>query len=111
VLSDLAFFSANLRSFLANSVVKPILKEIDETNILLAQSAAKFSVGTSPVDVLIMGMTQKPDLQSTKLPYLLPFLRIHSDQILLVNRMKDFAQKPFVLHESVGIKSTTNKLG
>jgi hypothetical protein len=37
-----------------NGVVKPILKEIEETNLMLAQLKASFSVGTSPVDVLIM---------------------------------------------------------
>ncbi|KAI6176775.1 hypothetical protein M3Y97_00835300 [Aphelenchoides bicaudatus] len=115
VVSDLTYFSANLRNFLSNNVVKPLLRDIEETNKLLAQSAANFSIGTSAVDLLVMAMMQKPDLNSTKMPYLLPFLRIHSNQTLLIHKMREFAHRPFVLHETLGSgsksKTSFEKLG
>jgi hypothetical protein len=83
--------------------LKPIVRAIDETNNFLAQSNANFSIGNSPVEVLVMAMDQKPDLRLTKLPFLLPFLRIHQNQMLLVDTMRAFINKPFVLHETLGV--------
>lgn len=108
IATDLAYFSANFRSFLSKQVVKPVVQAIDETNQLLRKSGANFSIGTSPVDVLIMAMDQKPDLRFSKMPYLLPFLRIHPNQTLLVNKLRQFVQQPFVMHETIGIKSNTS---
>lgn len=78
------------------------MRAIDETNNILAQSNANFSIGNSPVEVLVMAMDQKPDLRLTKLPFLLPFLRIHQNQMLLVDTMRKFIHEPFVLHETLG---------
>lgn len=98
----------NLRVFLCKYVVAPIVQSIDETNVLLAQSAANFSIGASAVEVLRMAMDQKPDLRFSKMPYLLPFLQIHPNQTLLVHKLRQFAQKPFLLHETIVAKSEAN---
>jgi len=99
---ELAHFSSNWRILIKHNILVPFIEAVDSTNEILARShnqsttAHPLTIGSSKssVQVLEMALQQNPQLCGTRLPFLLPFLRIHPNQEYLVERVRKFIQVP-----------------
>ncbi|EYC27841.1 hypothetical protein Y032_0008g211 [Ancylostoma ceylanicum] len=82
--ADLIRGEQRLRAWIVNTILEPLDKRIKETNTKLEKehSSPPLKIGVSSVEVLQSSMASRPELLDTMLPYILPFLSVHSNQIL-----------------------------
>ncbi|KAI6241525.1 hypothetical protein M3Y99_00311200 [Aphelenchoides fujianensis] len=102
--TDLMRYSMNLRLFVNKNVIKPLIVAMEDVNRALVRSHANFSVGNSSVELLQMAMEQKPELRQTKIPFLIPYLRVHTNQAYLVHRIRELAQDPGITEHHEELK-------
>ncbi|CAD5220867.1 unnamed protein product [Bursaphelenchus xylophilus] len=108
-LLGLTKFSLKFRFFMHESVIKPFIDGVDEANKSLKKFNLNIAVGTTKLEDLQFHLDQRPELYGTQLPFLLPFLKIHSNQHYLVKRLRDL-NKSSILHgyqyDKVGEQNT-----
>ncbi|CAI2348410.1 unnamed protein product [Caenorhabditis sp. 36 PRJEB53466] len=87
-----------VRSWLRNTVILPLTNHIDEVNKILEKEHANppLRIGTSSVDALKLAAIERDVLKSSNLPFLLPFLSVHSNQAYLVSRVKELSASEFM---------------
>ncbi|KIH61784.1 hypothetical protein ANCDUO_07938 [Ancylostoma duodenale] len=80
--ADLIRGEQRLRAWLVNTILEPLDKRIKETNTKLEKehSSPPLKIGVSSVEALQSSMASRPELLDTMLPYILPFLSVHSNQ-------------------------------
>ncbi|VDO82047.1 unnamed protein product [Haemonchus placei] len=88
-----------LRAWLVNTILEPLNQRIKETNAKLEKEHASppIKIGFSSVDALQAAMVNRPELLDTMLPYILPFLHVHSNQSYLVSRISELAADKFMM--------------
>lgn len=96
IMNGLSTFSLKFRLFMRESVLKPFIDAVDSANNDLHKINANFTIGNSGLDVLQLALEQKKELVGTQLPFLLPFLKIHSNQYYLVRRIRQLAKTPLL---------------
>lgn len=72
-----------------------MIQKIDETNRALSDKKLQMShlkIGQSSLDVIKTALTSKTELCNTYLPFILPYLRVHSNQNYLVKRIRHLAE-------------------
>ncbi|ETN72172.1 hypothetical protein NECAME_13950, partial [Necator americanus] len=100
--ADLVRGEQRLRAWIVNTILDPLDKRIKETNTKLEKehSSPPLKIGVSSVDILQSAMTSRPELLDTMLPYILPFLSVHSNQAYLVGRISELAADKFMMDYS-----------
>ena len=90
-------YEIKLRIWMCNTIVRPLLEKIDELNKMLVEKYSNLHIrmGQSSLDAI---QTHKVDLGNTWLPFLLPYIRVHSNQTYLVNRVRTLAQNIALEH-------------
>lgn len=83
-----------LRIWICNTIFRPLVEKVDETNQLLSSkfSFLHLKVGSSTPDVMKSSLASKPELCNTFLPFILPYLSIHSNQNYLVQRIRRLSE-------------------
>ncbi|KAK5984485.1 Transmembrane protein [Trichostrongylus colubriformis] len=96
---DLARGEQRLRAWLVNTILEPLHQRIKETNLKLEKEHASppIKIGVSSVEALQAAMVNRPELLDTMLPYILPFLQVHSNQSYLVSRISELAADKFMM--------------
>ncbi|KAI6187947.1 hypothetical protein M3Y98_00300700 [Aphelenchoides besseyi] len=92
VYLDLMRYSVNLKLFISKNLWKPLLTAMNNVNQALADNHATFSIDNGNVEMLQMALEQKPELRLTKIPYLIPYLRVHANQAYLVHRIRQLTR-------------------
>lgn len=89
--TKLEAYELKLRVWMCNTIVRPLLEKIEELNRMLAEKFTNLHVriGQSALDAI---QAHKLELCNTWLPFLLPYIRVHSNQGYLVNRIRSLAQ-------------------
>jgi hypothetical protein len=89
--SDLESYELKLRIWLCNTIIRPLVDKIDELNSILTEKHSNIHVriGQSSLDEI---QSHKADLYNTILPFILPYLRVHSNQSYVVNRVRSLSQ-------------------
>ncbi|RCN31011.1 hypothetical protein ANCCAN_23215 [Ancylostoma caninum] len=97
--ADLIRGEQRLRAWLVNTILEPLDKRIKETNTKLEKehSSPPLKIGVSSVEALQSSMASRPELLDTMLPYILPFLSVHSNQSYLVGRISELAADKFMM--------------
>ncbi|EPB77211.1 hypothetical protein ANCCEY_03737 [Ancylostoma ceylanicum] len=97
--ADLIRGEQRLRAWIVNTILEPLDKRIKETNTKLEKehSSPPLKIGVSSVEVLQSSMASRPELLDTMLPYILPFLSVHSNQSYLVGRISELAADKFMM--------------
>ncbi|KIH55011.1 hypothetical protein ANCDUO_14840 [Ancylostoma duodenale] len=100
--ADLIRGEQRLRAWLVNTILEPLDKRIKETNTKLEKehSSPPLKIGVSSVEALQSSMASRPELLDTMLPYILPFLSVHSNQSYLVGRISELAADKFMMDYS-----------
>ncbi|KHJ76149.1 hypothetical protein OESDEN_24232, partial [Oesophagostomum dentatum] len=100
--ADLIRGEQRLRAWIVNTILEPLDKRIKETNTKLDKehSSPPLKIGVSSVEVLQSAMTTRPELLDTMLPYILPFLSVHTNQSYLVGRISELAADKFMMEYS-----------
>lgn len=86
------------RAWIRNTVLKPLVDQIDQVNKVLQKENANppLRIGSSSVDALKLAAIERDSLKSSNLPFLLPFLNVHSNQAYLVSRIKELTATQFM---------------
>ncbi|EGT33640.1 hypothetical protein CAEBREN_20624 [Caenorhabditis brenneri] len=86
------------RAWIRNTIILPLAQHIDKVNKLLEKEHTNppLRVGTSSVDALKLAAMERDSLKSSDLPFLLPFLSVHSNQKYLVSRIKELSASQFM---------------
>ncbi|VDN93674.1 unnamed protein product [Brugia pahangi] len=89
----------NLRSWICQTILRPLLVKIDEINAVFTKAYInqKFQshahlhlkIGHSSVEALQTAASSKSDLLKSALPYILPYLKIHEKQSYLIKRCRE----------------------
>uniref|UniRef100_A0A7I5E929 Transmembrane protein 209 n=1 Tax=Haemonchus contortus TaxID=6289 RepID=A0A7I5E929_HAECO len=97
--AELARCEQRLRAWLVNTILEPLNQRIKETNAKLEKEHASppIKIGFSSVEALQAAMVNRPELLDTMLPYILPFLHVHSNQSYLVSRISELAADKFMM--------------
>ncbi|VDP55619.1 unnamed protein product [Heligmosomoides polygyrus] len=100
--SDLIHGEQRLRAWLVNTILEPLHVRIKETNLKLDKEHASppIRIGVSSAEALQAAMVSRPELIDTMLPYILPFLRVHTNQSYLVSRISELAADKFMMDYS-----------
>ncbi|GMS87480.1 hypothetical protein PENTCL1PPCAC_9655, partial [Pristionchus entomophagus] len=87
--SELARAEQRLRMWMVNTIVRPLNDGIKAMNKRFETDLAllHLRIGTSTVEQITAAMTAHPELVQTTLPYILPYLRLHTNQAYLVSRL------------------------
>uniref|UniRef100_A0A158R620 Transmembrane-like protein n=1 Tax=Syphacia muris TaxID=451379 RepID=A0A158R620_9BILA len=79
-----------LRFWICGTIIRPLVKNIDDMNMLLTKeySSLHLNIGKSSVQALQSALSSKIDLFGTELPYLIPYLKVHEKQSYIVHRAR-----------------------
>jgi hypothetical protein len=91
---ELVSWNENLRVWLTQTLLRPLVSEVDRVNSTLPRvGVADCSVGSVPVDRL-RKVAALPQVVSSlpSLPTLLPYLEVCTDQTYMVKRLRDLAK-------------------
>ncbi|KJH44547.1 hypothetical protein DICVIV_09412 [Dictyocaulus viviparus] len=88
-----------LRSWIVNTILEPLDRRIKETNLKLEKehTSPPLRIGLSSVETLQAALVSRPELLDTMLPYIVPFLSVHNNQIYLVSRLSELAGDKFMM--------------
>ncbi|KAJ1374149.1 hypothetical protein KIN20_036771 [Parelaphostrongylus tenuis] len=88
-----------LRAWIVNTILEPLDRRIKKTNSKLEKehSSPPLRIGTSSVETLQTALVSRPELLDTMLPYIIPFLSVHSNQSYLVGRISELASDMFMM--------------
>ncbi|KAL3089504.1 hypothetical protein niasHS_006888 [Heterodera schachtii] len=88
---DMEMYEVKLRIWLCNTILRPLVAKIDEVNAELCEKcpSSHLKVGTSSMEMLL---THKQHFSDTFLPFVLPYLRVHSNQQYVVSRLRTLCQ-------------------
>ncbi|CAG9539723.1 unnamed protein product [Cercopithifilaria johnstoni] len=86
---DFAVAERNLRSWICQTILRPLIVKIDEINASHAHLHLK--IGHSSVEALQTAASSKCDLLKSALPYILPYLKIHERQSYLIKRCRELS--------------------
>ncbi|VDK85113.1 unnamed protein product, partial [Onchocerca ochengi] len=88
---DFAIAERNLRCWICQTVLRPLVLKIDEINAIFIKSHAHLhlKIGHSSVEALQTAASSKNDLLKSALPYILPYLKVHEKQSYLIKRCRD----------------------
>jgi len=83
-----------LRIWLCNTVLRPLAAKIEELNVMFAEKfpSTHLRIGFTSPEQFKTALHSRPELCHTYLPFVLPYLRVHSDQNYLVQRIRKLAQ-------------------
>lgn len=97
--ADLVRGEQRLRAWFVNTILEPLHLRIMETNSKLDKEHASppIRIGVSSVETLQSAMVSRPELLDTMLPYIIPFLHVHSNQGYLVSRISELASDKFMM--------------
>uniref|UniRef100_A0A8R1HZK8 Transmembrane protein 209 n=1 Tax=Caenorhabditis japonica TaxID=281687 RepID=A0A8R1HZK8_CAEJA len=86
------------RVWIRNTIIEPLVKHIDEVNKILEKEHANpiLRIGSSSIDALKLAAMERDSLKSSNLPFLLPFLNVHSNQSYLVSRLRELNSHQFM---------------
>ncbi|KAI1721380.1 transmembrane protein [Ditylenchus destructor] len=87
-------YELKLRIWICNTILRPLAQKIDEMNDILSKkySVLHLKIGSTAPDVLQSALLSKSELCNTLLPFLLPYLRIHSNQNYVVHRIRELSE-------------------
>ncbi|GMT17437.1 hypothetical protein PFISCL1PPCAC_8734, partial [Pristionchus fissidentatus] len=87
--NELTRAEQRLRNWIVNTILRPLNEGIRLINKRFETdlAALHLRIGTSTVEQITAAMTAHPELVQTTLPYILPYLRLHSNQSYLVSRI------------------------
>ncbi|CAB3402116.1 unnamed protein product [Caenorhabditis bovis] len=87
-----------VRAWLRNTIILPLAEQIEEINEILDKEHANppLRIGSSTVDALKLAIMERDSLKTSNLPFLLPFLSIHTNQAYLVSRVKELSASEFM---------------
>lgn len=79
---------------MCNTIFRPLIEKIDEMNIVLKEKFASLhlKIGTTTPEVLKANLSSRMELCNSYLPFILPYLRIHSNQNYIVQRIRSLAE-------------------
>ncbi|GMR40850.1 hypothetical protein PMAYCL1PPCAC_11045, partial [Pristionchus mayeri] len=91
--SELTRAEQRLRIWIVNTIVRPVHEGIKAINKRFETdlAALHLRIGTSTVDQITAALTAHPELVQTTLPYLMPYLRVTTNQAYLVSRLSDLS--------------------
>uniref|UniRef100_A0A1I7UQR1 Transmembrane protein n=1 Tax=Caenorhabditis tropicalis TaxID=1561998 RepID=A0A1I7UQR1_9PELO len=86
------------RAWIRNTIILPLAQHIEKVNRLLEKEHANppLRIGSSSVDALKLAAIERDSLKSSDLPFLLPFLSVHSNQKYIVSRIKELSSSQFM---------------
>ncbi|VBB28109.1 unnamed protein product [Acanthocheilonema viteae] len=86
---DFAVGERNLRSWICQTILRPLIAKVDEINA--SHAHLHFKIGHSSVEALQTAASSKSDLLKSALPYVLPYLKIHERQSYLIKRCRELS--------------------
>ncbi|VDO32961.1 unnamed protein product [Onchocerca flexuosa] len=93
---DFAIAERNLRCWICQTVLRPLVSKIDEINAIFIKACFSHAhlhlkIGHSSVEALQTAASSKNDLLKSALPYILPYLKVHEKQSYLIKRCRDLS--------------------
>ncbi|VDM96469.1 unnamed protein product [Thelazia callipaeda] len=90
---DFAAAEHNLRFWICQTILRPLVEKIDEVNAVLIKSSAHplLKIGHSSVEALQVAASSKSELLKSALPYIIPYLKAHEKQSYLVKRCRELS--------------------
>ncbi|KAM3723904.1 Uncharacterized protein ACO02O_07079 [Dirofilaria immitis] len=90
---DFAVAEHNLRSWICQTILRPLITKIDEINAIFIKFHAHLhlKIGHSSVEALQTAASSKNDLLKSALPYVLPYLKTHEKQSYLIKRCRELS--------------------
>ncbi|MCP9259160.1 hypothetical protein DINM_002126 [Dirofilaria immitis] len=103
---DFAVAEHNLRSWICQTILRPLITKIDEINAIFIKACFKkflqhgpcefhahlhLKIGHSSVEALQTAASSKNDLLKSALPYVLPYLKTHEKQSYLIKRCRELS--------------------
>uniref|UniRef100_A0A1I7VKJ6 Pecanex-like protein n=1 Tax=Loa loa TaxID=7209 RepID=A0A1I7VKJ6_LOALO len=88
---DFAVAERNLRSWICQTILRPLIVKVDEINAIFMKSHTylHLKIGHSSVEALQTAASSKSDLLKSALPYILPYLKTHEKQSYLIKRCRE----------------------
>jgi hypothetical protein len=88
----------NVRRFISRHIIHPLAKEITEINafFLTNHRTRNMSIGKTPIADIEKVFGQIQDTKIANLPYVLAFLRLHSNYVHFVKRILTWARSDFI---------------
>lgn len=86
-------YELKLRVWLCNTILRPLVAKIDELNSQFARLSppVQIKLGETSLESIQSMLSSKFELCSSALPLCLSYLRVHSNQSYLVQRIRDLA--------------------
>uniref|UniRef100_A0A914YH46 Uncharacterized protein n=1 Tax=Panagrolaimus superbus TaxID=310955 RepID=A0A914YH46_9BILA len=96
--TSLITMTENIRKFLSRHIIHPLAKEINEINafFLTNQRTRNISIGKTPIADIEKMFGQIQGNKVANLPYVLAFLRLHSNYVHFVKRILTWARSDFI---------------
>uniref|UniRef100_A0A915PGG7 DUF4220 domain-containing protein n=1 Tax=Setaria digitata TaxID=48799 RepID=A0A915PGG7_9BILA len=90
---DFAVAERNLRSWICQTILRPLLSKVNEINAMFMKSHTHLhlKIGQSSVEALQSAASSKSDLLKSALPYILPYLKTHEKQAYLIKRCRELS--------------------
>lgn len=92
-VAQLPKYELKLRVWLCNTVLRPLVEKIGQLNTHFIRSSPpiQLKLGETSLENILTLLSSKIELCSTALPLVLPYLRIHTNQTYLVQRIRELA--------------------
>jgi len=92
--AELNALELKLRIWICNTIIRPLVCKVEELNSLFSEkfSGLHIRVGTSTTETLKNVLSHKPELCTTVLPFVLPYLQLHQNQSYLIRRIRELSE-------------------